>query len=52
MLGCAKKIVEYMEKAKKEIRKIKNAGTKKSFIEICDYTLVNPIETFGRPNVL
>ena len=51
MYGCAKKIVEYMEKAKKEIRRIKNTSIKKSFIEICDYTLVNPIEAFSRPNV-
>jgi len=52
MHRCAKKVMEYMERAKKEIRKLKDGNAKKSFTHICDYTLVNPVETFTRLNVL
>ena len=44
MYRCAKRIVEYMEKAKKEAKKIKNTNIRKSFIEICDFTLVKRLE--------
>ncbi|MFB0525891.1 MAG: polyprenyl synthetase family protein [bacterium] len=50
MHRCAKRIVQYMERAKKEAGKIKNTSARKSFIEICDYILVNPLETFRRLN--
>ncbi len=52
MYGCAGKIVEYIEKAKKEITRINNTGVRKSFTEICDYTLANSTETFSRANKL
>jgi len=52
MHRCAKKIMQYMERAKKEIKKIKNINTRKSLIHICDYTLLNPVETFSGVNVL
>lgn len=52
MHRCAKKIMQYMENAKKEAKKIKNVNAKKSFIHICDYTLLNPAETFSGVNVL
>jgi len=52
MHRCAKKIMQYMEKTKKEIKKIKNVNTRKNLIHICDYTLLNPVETFSGVNVL
>ncbi len=52
MHRCAKKIMQYMERAKKEMRKIKNVNTRKNLIHICDYTLLNPAETFSGVNVL
>ncbi|MFB0527280.1 MAG: polyprenyl synthetase family protein [bacterium] len=50
MHRCAKKIVQYMERGKKDAREIKNTSARKSFIEICDYILVNPLETLDRLN--
>ena len=52
MHRCAEKIMQYMERAKKEIKKIKNVNTRKNLIHICDYTLLNPAETFSGVNVL
>ena len=52
MHRCAKKIMQYMERAKKEMRKIKNVNIRKNLIHICDYTLLNPVETFRGVNVL
>jgi len=52
MHRCAKKIMQYMENAKKEAKKIKNVNARKSFIHICDYTLLDPAETFSGVNVL
>jgi len=51
MHRCAEKIIQYMEKTKKEIKKIKNVNARKSFMNISDYILVNPVETFSRLNV-
>jgi len=46
MHHCAKKVMEYMERAKKEIKKLKDLNARKSFLQICDYALVYPVETF------
>ncbi len=51
MHRCGKKIMQYIEKAKKETRKIVSGNIKKSFIDICDYTLVKPLEILGRLNM-
>lgn len=45
MHRCAKKIMEYVERAKKEIKKLKDLNARKSFLQICDYALVYPVET-------
>jgi len=45
MHRCAKRIMQYMERAKKEAKKIKNISVRRTFIDICDYALVNSLET-------
>ena len=52
MHGCAKKIMEYMGRAKREVKKIRNVNARKSFIDICDYTMVSPLEIINGVNVL
>jgi len=39
-----------MERAKEEAKKIENTGVRKSFINICRYSLVNPLESCGELN--
>jgi len=51
MHRCEEKIMQYVERARKEAKKIMRGNIKKSFIEICDYTLVKPLEIFGRLNM-
>jgi len=43
---CVKRITGYVEKAKNEAGKVKNSRVKKSLVEICDYVLLSPLETF------
>jgi len=43
---CVKRITGYVEKAKKEAGKVRNTRVKKSLVEICDYVLLSPLETF------
>ncbi|MCJ7646779.1 polyprenyl synthetase family protein [bacterium] len=51
MQRCVKRITQYMERAKKEAKKIENVRIRKSFINICDYSLVNPLESCNELNV-
>ena len=41
---CLKRIIQYMERAKKEAKKLGNISIRKSLINICNYTLVNLLE--------
>jgi len=43
---CVKRIMDYVEKARKEAGKVKNSRVKKSLVEICDCVLLSPLETF------
>jgi len=40
-----------MERAEKEAKKIENSGVRKSSINICSYSLVNPLECRSGLNV-
>jgi len=44
MQSRAKRIRQYVDRTKKEANKIENASVRKSFINICRYLLVNPLE--------
>jgi len=46
MHRCAKRVMEYLEKARIEAKRIKNRDVKKSLIDICDYISINPLKGF------
>ncbi|GAI34479.1 unnamed protein product [marine sediment metagenome] len=43
---CLKRIMQYMERAKQEAKKIGNVSIKRALVDICDYALVHPIKNF------
>jgi len=51
MQHCAKRIVRHMARAKKEAKEIDNKSIRRSLMELCDYALVKPLESFGTLDV-
>lgn len=43
---CLKRIMQYMERAKQEAKKIRNVSIKRTLIDICDYALAYPVRNF------
>jgi len=45
MPWCLKRVTEYINRAKEETRKIKKMSIRRSFMDMCEYTLANLVET-------